>query len=64
MVFYTACVFVVLLTMYVFGGSSIRGFNYCMMIGVLTGTYSSVAWAAPLLIWLQFGRKRPAAAAA
>jgi len=35
-----------------------------MMIGVITGTYSSIAVAAPLLIWLQFARKRPAGAAA
>jgi SecD/SecF fusion protein len=42
--------FVVLLVMYIFGGSSIRGFNYCMMIGVITGTYSSIAVASPLLL--------------
>ena len=55
--------FVVLLVMYIFGGGSIRGFNYCMMIGVITGTYSSIAVAAPLLT-LQFQRRRPKAAAA
>ncbi|HUU95182.1 MAG TPA: hypothetical protein VM487_05550, partial [Phycisphaerae bacterium] len=55
--------FVVLLVMYIFGGSSIRGFNYCMMIGVITGTYSSIAVAAPLLT-LRFQRRRPKAAAA
>ena len=47
--------FVVLLVMYIFGGSSIRGFNYCMMIGVITGTYSSIAVASPLLM-LSFGK--------
>ncbi len=41
---------VVLLTMYIFGGTSIRGFNFCMIIGIITGTYSSVAVAAPLLM--------------
>ncbi len=40
----------VLGTMYIFGGSTIRGFNYCMIIGILTGTYSSIAVAAPLLV--------------
>ena len=40
----------VLLTMYIFGGASIRGFNYCMIVGILTGTYSSIAVAAPLLM--------------
>ncbi len=42
--------FFVLAVMYIFGGESIRGFNYCMMIGIITGTYSSVAIAAPLLM--------------
>ena len=46
----SATTFIVLLVMYIFGGSSIRGFNYCMMIGVITGTYSSVAVASPLLM--------------
>jgi SecD/SecF fusion protein len=40
----------VLLVMYILGGSSIRGFNYCVIIGILTGTYSSIAVAAPLLL--------------
>lgn len=44
-------VFIVLLAMYIFGGSSIRGFNYCMLIGIMTGTYSSIAIAAPLLLF-------------
>jgi len=46
----SATTLVVLGTMYAFGGNSIRGFNYCMIIGVLTGTYSSIAVAAPLLM--------------
>jgi SecD/SecF fusion protein len=54
-------VLVVLLIMYIFGGISIRGFNYCMFIGVITGTYSSIAIAAPLLL---FGAKEPAASRA
>ena len=59
--------FAVLLIMYIAGGSSIRGFNFCMMIGVITGTYSSIAVASPWLM-LSFGRKmahhRPAPAPA
>jgi SecD/SecF fusion protein len=43
-------VFVVIVIAYIFGGSSIRGFNYCMLIGVLTGCYSSIAIASPLLL--------------
>ncbi|MGE3180969.1 MAG: protein translocase subunit SecD, partial [Phycisphaerae bacterium] len=43
--------FLVLLMMYILGGSSIRGFTYCMLVGIFTGTYSSIAIAAPLLMW-------------
>jgi SecD/SecF fusion protein len=53
----SATTFIVLLVMYIFGGSSIRGFNYCMMIGVVTGTYSSIAVASPLLM-IRFIRER------
>ncbi len=58
--------FVVLLLAYWFGGSSIRAFNYCMMIGVITGSYSSIAIASPLLM-VQLGKRfggAPAAARA
>jgi preprotein translocase subunit SecF len=47
---------VVLVIMYIFGGGSIRGFNYCMIVGIVTGTYSSIAIAAPLLM-LRFFRQ-------
>ncbi|MFO0838705.1 MAG: protein translocase subunit SecD [Phycisphaerae bacterium] len=46
----TFTVFVTLLAMYIFGGSSIRGFNYCMLIGTISGTYSTIAIATPLLL--------------
>ena len=44
-------VFTVILIMYIFGGEAIRGFNFCMLIGVITGTYSTVFIAAPLLLF-------------
>ncbi len=40
----------ILLIMYIFGGPSIRGFNFCMMVGIITGSYSSIAVASPLLM--------------
>jgi SecD/SecF fusion protein len=42
-----------ILIMYIWGGSSIRGFNFCMLVGCLRGLYSSIAIAAPLLLILQ-----------
>lgn len=44
------CVLSTLLCMYIWGGSSIRGFNYCMFIGVVAGTLSSIMVASPLLL--------------
>jgi SecD/SecF fusion protein len=42
--------FVVVLVMYVFGGGGLRGFNYVIGFGLIVGTYSSIAIAAPLLL--------------
>ena len=37
--------------MYIWGGPGIHGFNYAFLIGILVGTYSSIAIAAPLLLF-------------
>jgi len=42
--------FIAVFVMYVWGGSGFRGFNFVMLFGILIGTYSSVAIAAPILI--------------
>lgn len=47
----TGTVMITLLSMYIFGGSAIRGFTFCMIIGCLTGVYSTLAIASPLLLW-------------
>jgi SecD/SecF fusion protein len=36
--------------MYAEGGSGIRPFTFCLLVGLLVGTYSSVAVAAPLVL--------------
>src|SRR5439155_13111411 len=36
--------------MYVLGGSGIHGFTFVLLTGILVGTYSSVAIAAPILL--------------
>lgn len=38
------------LVLYIFGGDGVRAFSYALLVGVLVGTYSSVAVAAPL-VW-------------
>ncbi len=41
-----------LILMYVFGGEGIHAFSFCLLIGIVVGTYSSVFIAAPTLLWL------------
>ena len=40
----------VLLILFIFGGSSIRGFAFALLIGIIAGTYSSVFIAAPIMM--------------
>lgn len=40
----------ILLIMYLLGGEGIHGFTFVMLLGIIVGTYSSVAVAAPLLL--------------
>lgn len=41
--------FVVLLTIFIFGGDVIRGFTFALMIGIVVGTYSSLFIATPVV---------------
>jgi len=47
--------FIVVLIMYIFGGSGLRGFTFAIGFGIIIGTYSSIAIAAPILL---LGTKR------
>ncbi|MFT5092268.1 MAG: SecD/SecF fusion protein [Porticoccaceae bacterium] len=44
--------FFVVAILYVFGGEGIHGFAFCLLVGVLVGTYSSIYVASPVLLWL------------
>lgn len=51
----------VLLSLVLFGGASIRGFVLALLIGIVTGTYSSIFNASTLLVaWQSIDRERPA----
>ena len=41
--------FLVLLTIFIFGGEVIRGFTFALMVGVVVGTYSSLFVATPMV---------------
>ncbi len=45
-------VLIVVLIMYIFGGRGVHGFMFAMLVGTLSGTYSSVYVASPLLVAL------------
>lgn len=46
----SATVIVVLLVMFIFGGDSLRGFVFAMLIGIGVGTYSSLFISTPILV--------------
>ena len=50
-------VFITILILFIFGGEVTRGFAFAMLIGVITGTYSSIFVAAPVLV--DFAKSRP-----
>jgi SecD/SecF fusion protein len=52
-------VFIATFCLYVFGGGVINDFAFTFLIGILTGTYSSIYIASALVLWLHKG-ERPA----
>jgi len=50
--------FLTVLSLYVFGGQVLRGFSFALVIGILIGTYSSIAVAAQMLVAWQEWRAR------
>jgi preprotein translocase subunit SecF len=50
--------FLTVLSLYLFGGEVLRGFSFALVIGILIGTYSSIAVAAPMLVAYQEWRAK------
>jgi SecD/SecF fusion protein len=50
-------VFLTILILFLVGGEVTRGFSFAMLIGVITGTYSSIFVAAPILV--DIAKKKP-----
>ena len=42
--------FLTVLSLYIFGGAVLNGFSFALVVGILIGTYSSIAVAAPMLV--------------
>jgi preprotein translocase subunit SecF len=56
--------FLTVLSLFVFGGQVLRGFSFALVVGILIGTYSSIAVAAPMLVAWQEWRAEHGKAAA
>jgi preprotein translocase subunit SecF len=55
--------FLTVLSLYVFGGKVLKGFSFALVVGILIGTYSSIAVAAPMLVaWQEWRSKKGKAA--
>jgi len=56
--------FLTVLSLFIFGGQVLHGFSFALVIGILIGTYSSIAIAAPMLVaWQQWRAGKGKAAA-
>jgi preprotein translocase subunit SecF len=45
--------FLTVLSLYLFGGEVLHGFSFALVVGILIGTYSSIAVASPMLVVYQ-----------
>ena len=45
--------FLAVFSLYLFGGQVLQGFSFALVIGIIMGTYSSIAIASPIVLWWQ-----------
>lgn len=50
-------VFIATLALYIFGGGAINDFAFTFLVGILTGTYSSIYIASALVLWWHKGQR-------
>jgi preprotein translocase subunit SecF len=55
--------FLAVLSIFLFGGEALRGFSFTMLVGIVSGTYSTVFIASAIAIILSGGKARAAAPA-
>ena len=56
--------FLTVMSLFLFGGEVLHGFSFALVVGILIGTYSSIAVAAPMLVAWQDWRSRQGKASA
>jgi SecD/SecF fusion protein len=52
-------VFIVVLILYAVGGEGIHAFAFALVVGVVTGTYSTVYIATPIVLWMNRSAEMP-----
>jgi preprotein translocase subunit SecF len=55
--------FLAVLSLFILGGEVLRGFAFTMIVGIISGTYSTVFIASSIAILLSQGRRRTVASA-
>lgn len=51
--------FVTVMSLFLFGGEVIHGFAFCLVVGILIGTYSSIAIASPIVLgWIEYRNRK------
>lgn len=50
--------FLAVLALYLFGGEVLKGFSLVLVIGIIVGSYSTLAIASPVMLWWQAWRAR------
>jgi preprotein translocase subunit SecF len=50
-------VFLATLSLFIFGGGEINDFAFTFLIGILTGTYSSIYIASAIVLWWHKGQR-------
>jgi SecD/SecF fusion protein len=53
----SSTVFLATLALYIFGGGEINDFAYTFLVGIITGTYSSIYIATPFVLWWHKGQR-------
>jgi len=55
---YRIITFTTVVILYIFGGPGIHAFAFALLVGVISGLYTTLVIASPLLLWLM-GRTAP-----
>jgi len=52
--------FLSVVALFLFGGEVLRGFSFVLVVGLISGTYSTIGIASPVVVWWRQFRDKPA----